>query len=182
MIFILLFIILGCTAPLADEKSQENSPASTIEETKDLQLEEGIFKGDITLPFALQNMEGDLKSLEEYEGKIVFLNFWAASCSLCAEELYALEGFYRKNQEDTVVIAVNLGEDKQEVDKFIKKYNISYPVLLDLQKKVANIYRVQSTPTTYIIDRKGIIRNIHLGPMDRDKMETYQQEALKNYE
>jgi peroxiredoxin len=185
MVIILIIIILGCTAPLADEENdmnQENNPASTIKNTKDLQLEEGLFKGNITLPFSLENMEGDLKSIEDYMGKIIFLNFWSGSCSLCVEELSVLDGFYRENQKETVVIAVNLGEEKQEVDKFIENNNISYPVLLDLQKKVADIYRIQSTPTTYIIDKKGIIRNIHLGPMDRSKMETYQQEALKNYE
>lgn len=184
MIILLIAIILGCTAPLADEKSdtnQKNNLTSIAESTKDLQLEEGLFKGDVAPSFSLENMDGDLKSIKDYKGKIVFLNFWASSCSLCAEELYTLEGFYRENQEEAVVIAVNLGKEKQEVDEFIKDYNLSFPVLLDLQQEVANTYGIQSTPTTYVIDKEGIIRNIHLGPMDRGKIETYQQEALKKY-
>ena len=183
LIYLLLIAnILGCTAPLADDKNeidQEDNPTSIIE--KNEELEEGLFKGDLSLPFTLQDMEGVLKGIEDYRGKLVFLNFWSNGCSLCVEELITLEGFFRENQQEAVVISINIGGEKQEVDRFIQEHQLSFPVLLDKNREVANAYHIQSTPTTYVIDKNGIIRNIHLGPMDRTKIETYQQEALKNY-
>jgi len=66
------------------------------------------------------------------------------------------------------VIAVNLDEDKKDAQTFLKQFPVSYPVLLDPKGKVPQKYNLPGMPTSYLIDRKGKIRKVHIGFKKQD--------------
>jgi cytochrome c biogenesis protein CcmG/thiol:disulfide interchange protein DsbE len=101
---------------------------------------------------------------DDFRGKVVILHFWAGGCSSCAEEMPAMEKLYEKyRRKGLVILAVNVGQKKELVKRLVKDAGITYPVLLDPDRKMAEIYDVVGVPRTYLVDRKGVIRYKILG-------------------
>ena len=106
--------------------------------------------------FTLKTLDGKDVSLSDYQGKIVFLNFWATWCPPCRGEMPSMEQLYQKfKDKDFVMLAVDLREDKDAVEKFIEEYKLNFPVLLDSKGKVGRTYMVTNIPTTYLISNQG---------------------------
>jgi len=108
--------------------------------------------------FTLTDINNKRVSLKNYRGKIVMLNFWATWCLPCRQEMPSMEKLYRQfKDKGFVVISVASGEDSKSVNAFIKKYNITFPALLDSNLEVTDHYKVWALPTTYFINPKGEI-------------------------
>lgn len=115
-------------------------------------------KGVSPPDFTLKTLDGKEVSLSDYRGKIVFLNFWATWCPPCRSEMPSMEKLYQKfKDEDFVMLAVSLRENKEKVENFMRDYKLNFPALLDSTGKVGNTYMVRSIPTTYLISRHGDI-------------------------
>ncbi len=109
--------------------------------------------------FKLPNLEGQSISLKDFQGKTVLLNFWATWCSPCRKEMpYIQEIFEEWSNRDLVILAINVGESQAKVESFLQSNNLSFPVLLDTKKTVAVKYNIQFYPTTFFIDKDGIIQ------------------------
>ncbi len=122
---------------------------------------EGALRIGNTLPtMTLPALAGaPVRIPESLRGKVVVLHFWAIGCSSCREEMPAMDllyGTYRKKGLE--VLAVNVGQRKEAVRSFASELKISYPILLDEEKKSAGLYEVTGVPRTYVIDRNGVIR------------------------
>lgn len=131
----------------------------------------GIRRGNIALDFSLETLEGELLSLSEFKGKKVFLNFWATWCPPCRAEMPDIQKF--SENEDVVVLAINLTHTEDSlttVDNFIQDRAFTFPVLIDRNGEVAEQFRVQAYPTTYMIDSNGRIQYIALGALNYDLM------------
>ena len=114
--------------------------------------------------FTLGNLEGSLVSLKDFQGKVVFLNFWATWCPPCRAEMPAMEKLWQKfKEEDFVILAVDLGEGKEKVSFFMKENGLTFPVLLDSRGGAANTYGIRAIPTTYLLDPEGRILGKALG-------------------
>ncbi|MCD6290472.1 MAG: TlpA family protein disulfide reductase [Anaerolineae bacterium] len=136
------------------------SPAGAQEHTPAQGARVGLMAPD----FTLSRLDGQPVSLSELRGQAVVLNFWATWCPPCRAEMPALERVYQAHREDgVVVLGVNQGETGAAVNPFLKEFGISFPVLLDAQGNVGRLYRVQALPTTYFIDRQGMIRDMVIG-------------------
>ena len=119
--------------------------------------------------FVLKATDGNIYSLTSYLGKKVVINFWAAWCPPCKEELPAIQEFYEQNLKNVVLLSINSDPD-YAFDKLLKEYGITFPVLLDKNSKIANKYRVLSIPTTFILDEYGKIAYIHYGTVTKEKL------------
>ena len=117
--------------------------------------------------FKLAKLDGGLATLDDWRGQVVLLNFWATWCPGCVEELPALDKLYRANGKDGFsVVAVSLDEKgRSEVSPFVKKLGLSFPILL-ADSRVAAAYRVLGLPTTYLVDRSGVIVKRYSGVVD----------------
>jgi len=120
----------------------------------------------------LSTINGEQTKLSNYRGKKVILNFWASWCPPCKAEMPNIEKFYKENKDqDVIVLAVNLTtaeKNKNDVQQFIKDQGLTFPVLLDEQGKVGNMYQTFTIPTSYIINTKGIVQQKFVGPMSEE--------------
>jgi thiol-disulfide isomerase/thioredoxin len=132
--------------------------------------------------FTLLNIDGQQVSLQQYRGKVVFLNFWATWCIPCREEMPALERLHQTYQaQDLAIISIDLKEGADQVKAFFQKHSLSFPSLLDLNGTVFRDYLVAGMPTTYLIDRDGTLVARGVGGRDWTRAEALQliQELLK---
>jgi peroxiredoxin len=117
--------------------------------------------------FTLPDIDGQHISLQEYRGKVIFLNFWATWCIPCREEMPALEQLHQKYQsKGLVVVAINLKESAEQVKGFFQKHTLSFPALLDHNGTIFREYLVAGMPTTYLIDRDSQILARGIGARD----------------
>jgi len=109
--------------------------------------------------FTLTDLNGRQQSLSQYRGKVVLLNFWATWCKPCTTEMPAMQACYDKlRDKGFVVLAVNELEDDEKVREHIQAYKHTFPVLMDRENRVANLYGVYGLPVSVFIDEAGIVQ------------------------
>jgi peroxiredoxin len=100
-------------------------------------------------------------------GQVVAIRFWADWCPFCDKEMRDIEQVYRELSDRGLrVLAVNVGQDKQTAQRFVKRLGISYTTLLDPDSETARSYGVLGLPTTFFIDRQGLVHSKILGESD----------------
>jgi cytochrome c biogenesis protein CcmG, thiol:disulfide interchange protein DsbE len=111
-----------------------------------------------------KDLTGKTVSLASLAGKVVIVDFWATWCAPCKEEMPVLERLYQKYKgRGLVVVGVSVDEEAGNVAPFIKKMKVSFPIVHDQGHKIADRFKPPKMPSSYIIDRKGIVRYIHEG-------------------
>ncbi len=115
-------------------------------------------------PFTLKHMNGTNVSLDQYKGKVVFLNFWASWCGPCKAEMPAMNNLY-KNLKDKgfVMLAVNDSEKKDVVSRYLSNKGFEFDVLFDPVGETAIAYKAFMLPLTFIIDQDGQVVGQALG-------------------
>ncbi|MGB9780463.1 MAG: TlpA family protein disulfide reductase [Caldanaerobacter sp.] len=129
--------------------------------------------GDIAPDFTLKDLNGNTVTLSSLRGKKVILNFWATTCPYCKIEMPALDKFIRAHKDDTVLLAIDLGESEVKVRQYLEGKGYQFTVLLDSDLGTAYDYKIQFIPVSYFIDKNGIIRAISNGAMTYDEIEEY---------
>lgn len=117
-------------------------------------------------PFTLPTLAGDELVLADLAGQPVVLNFWASWCGPCRAEMPELQRLHdRLGEAGVAVVGVNQGETPQAAAAFLESLGLSFPVALDQRTGVSRQYLVNSLPTTFFIDRDGVIRSTFIGAM-----------------
>jgi len=130
--------------------------------------------------FSLARLDGgSVRFPEDLAGKVVAIRFWADWCPFCEGEMKALEPVYRRyEKQGLVILAVNVRQDRETARRFIEKLGISYDTLLDEEGEVARTYGVMGLPTTFFVDRKGVLHSRILGESTPEVFEKIIQEIL----
>jgi thiol-disulfide isomerase/thioredoxin len=131
-----------------------------------------------TLP-ALQ--QGQATALKDKLGKVIYLDFWASWCAPCRTSFPLLNKLHEKlKAQGFEVVAINLDEDKAKAEKFIQEIPVGFTVLHDAKGEWADKYVVESMPTSFIIDKQGVVQKIHHGftASDIDELEKKITELL----
>ena len=135
-----------------------------------LEQGEGVEVGNSAPDFQLQSLDGESVSLSSLRGETVLLNFWATWCPPCRGEMPYIQGIYEDwVDRGLVILAVNIGESSSTVEDFMRSNNLSFTVLLDTTQGVAQSYAIQYIPTTFFIDKDGIIQDKLIGPFQSEK-------------
>jgi thiol-disulfide isomerase/thioredoxin len=118
--------------------------------------------------FSFPGLDGKKVSLTDFKGKVVFLNIWATWCPPCREEMPSMEKLYQELKgKDFEILAININASGAEVvAPFMKEYTLSFPALLDPDGTIQNLYGTTGVPESFIINKKGVIEKIVIGPMD----------------
>lgn len=121
--------------------------------------------------FVLEDTEGNTYELWELRGRPVLLNFWATWCGPCLREMPAIESLAGK-YPDLVVLAINGdGESSEAIRGYREEHGLNFPLLIDANENVSDDYRIVAFPTSFFIDRQGVIRHIRDGSMSEAEFE-----------
>lgn len=117
--------------------------------------------GDEAPDFELIDLDGNVHRLSDYRGEGVFLNFWGTWCPPCKEEMPYMENVHQEMGGDGVhILAVNIKESTLKVQNFSDEYGLTFPIALDKTETVKERYNFKPLPTTFIINKDGIIEEI----------------------
>lgn len=124
--------------------------------------------------FTLTDVAGNDITLSELKGQVVLINFWATWCGPCRVEMPALQRRYEafKDQGFTV-LAVNFDEPATDVSAFAQSLNLTFTVLLDPGGVVNELYHMRGYPSSFIVDRSGVIKQLHIGLMTEKQLDGY---------
>ena len=124
--------------------------------------------------FTLADLSGASVSLSDYKGQVVLLNFWATWCPPCKLEMPTLQQhFVDYKAQGLMVVGVEAGEPKADVESFATDQRLTFPILPDEKSTVTDMYRVSALPTTFVVDRQGVIVQQHLGMMTEAQVDGY---------
>ncbi|GAB1420017.1 redoxin domain-containing protein [Anaerolineales bacterium] len=181
---LLLFIIiplLGILAAIFMVLSENQTPVPTQERTsRDDEIVKESLMNYAAPGFELPTLEGELLSLSDLKGQSILINFWQTTCGPCVRELPALNDFAETQGEDGVkIIAINFGESAEKVQTFLSEIGLEKPhftIVLDNESTIQRTYGVQGIPTTYAVDKEGIVRYLKLGEMSFEDIENYAEQ------
>jgi cytochrome c biogenesis protein CcmG/thiol:disulfide interchange protein DsbE len=163
--FFLLFVIGLVGVTIYNQPKTKDAIARQVEQKPEM--------GYQAPSFSLQGLDNKTYQLSGPREKPLVINFWASWCGPCQAEAPALREIYLKHQKDVDFYAINVtsNDDLESAKKFADQYQLPFPIPLDVEGKVANLYRVNAFPTTYLIDRQGIIRRQMIGMVEPETFE-----------
>jgi len=114
--------------------------------------------------FTLPDLDGESVSLSDFSGKPILINFWNTGCPPCRSEMPYLQEVYDA-QKDTelVMLIINLGESPATISDFLQSKGLSLPIIIDTDGDLARTYVLSGIPTTFFVDRDGIIKSKVIG-------------------
>lgn len=131
--------------------------------------------------FSVKGMDQFTYKVEGKREKPLLLNFWASWCGPCRQEAPDLRKLYEKYKDRVDFYAVNLTINDQpaEAAAFVKEFKLPFPILMDETGEVAQKYEIVSIPTTYLIDKEGIVRQKVIGMINPASIEQFLNELSK---
>jgi thiol-disulfide isomerase/thioredoxin len=136
-----------------------------------------VKEGSAAPDFSLQTLEGTEASLRQFRGGPVLVTFWASWCAPCMVELQAL-GRLEDMPDGPVVIAVNMGEDRETAQSALARAGADLLCLLDSDQRTARRYGAWSLPTSVMVDADGIVRSARVGAMGLEELEAFVETAM----
>ncbi|MBC55090.1 MAG: redoxin [Gammaproteobacteria bacterium] len=132
-------------------------------------VEEGQPAPDFTLP-GVRPSDSTVQ-LSELQGKVVYVDFWASWCLPCLRSLPQINGLYEQYRDQGFeVVAITIDDPVEDATEFLEDLEVplAYSVVLDATAEVMDQYRVVGMPTSFLIDRDGMIRKVHKGFREGD--------------
>lgn len=129
-------------------------------------------KKEARVDFELAAIDGTPRTLDDYAGSYVLLNFWATWCAPCRIEMPALERLHQHLADRGLrVVGVDLGEAPADVERFVAETGITFEIVIDDDLSTSRVYAARSLPMTYILDPEGTIVARAIGVRDWDSQE-----------
>ncbi len=137
--------------------------------------------------FTLVDLEGNTHTLSEYQGKTVFINFWATWCSPCKQELPHIQTIYEEYEKEgenglivLTIVAPEYGSEQtaEQIKEFVESNHYTFPVLLDTTTQVFQSYGITAFPTTFMIDREGEVYGYVTGQLTEDIMHSIIEQTM----
>jgi cytochrome c biogenesis protein CcmG/thiol:disulfide interchange protein DsbE len=126
--------------------------------------------GTPAIPFSLRTLDGKAMSLSSFSGQPLMINFFASWCDPCREEMPLInELAANAGKNGFAVLAIAVEDSRAAVTEYARESKLIFPIALDLNSTVKRAYRIFGPPATFFIDRKGIIRDVVIGPITPDR-------------
>ncbi len=133
-------------------------------------------EGFLAPDFTLDTLDGEEITLSEFRGDPVILNLWASWCPPCRAEMPAIQEVYDSNRDRGLkVLAVNMTyqDSAEAAEAFVREFELTFPIPLDRTGAVGNGYQLRALPSTFFIDRNGVIQQVIIGgPMSEATLQS----------
>jgi len=176
VVLVAIAVLLGLIA--WDQRPWDDSGVSATDTGVGMLSNESPRRDGDAPDFALLDERGERVTLSEFEGRPVFLNFWATWCTFCKEEMPDMQRVQDEYGEDLVIIGVNAGDSVEDGEAFARRSGITYLRLYDVDLTVTDGYLVQAMPTSYFITADGKISDANFGFMVHEQMIEKVDEAI----
>jgi len=138
-------------------------------------------KGFLAPDFTLETLDGEQVRLSDLRGQVLLVNFWATWCPPCRSEMPAFQRVYQDYREQGfLILAVNATTQDQfsEIAPFRDEFGLSFPILLDQQGEINRLYQVRALPTSFFVDKNGVITQVMVGEAASEALIRAQVEEL----
>jgi thiol-disulfide isomerase/thioredoxin len=115
--------------------------------------------------FKLKTIDGKTVQLSDFRGQGVLLNFWASWCGPCKAEMPFIEEAKKENIKGVKIIAVNIRETPLVVRQYFNRHHLDFTTLLDRKGEVTETFNIDKIPSSYLIDKNGVVVKKVIGPM-----------------
>ncbi|MGF7045784.1 thiol-disulfide isomerase/thioredoxin [Paenibacillus sp. DS2015] len=155
---------------------------TVFQQSQALPTEIGAEAGKLAPPFSLAGLDGNTYEAGGEQEKAILLNFWASWCDPCKEEAPELKNIADEYKEDLIIYGVNVTkyDNKKNANKFVEKYQLNFPVMLDLKGTVYDQYKGMVFPTNVLIDKHGVIQEVILGTVTAKELEKKVKRLIKS--
>ncbi|OBT05587.1 redoxin [Shewanella sp. UCD-FRSSP16_17] len=132
-----------------------------------------------SLTHMVQNELGEQVSLNEFEGKVVYVDFWSSWCGPCRKSFPWMNQMHAKyQQQGLAVVAINLDVELSLAQQFLQGFPAEFAVRYDPDSEVARLFALKGMPSSFIFNRQGELVQQHTG-FNLDKLEQYEQELVE---
>ena len=126
-------------------------------------------RGDSAPGFALPGLDGAPIRLSDLSGQVVLVNFWATWCKPCEDEMPAMQRLYSALAgEDFEMLAISVDESPSDVEAFVDRMGLKFPILLDPEQASSRLYQTTGFPESILVDQDGRIVERYVGPRQWD--------------
>ncbi len=166
----LVLIGVVSAAMIGNHQPAENSPSTSSSGYSVTPSEVNFPAPELTL----NDLDGNLVAFTDHLGSIVLVNNWATWCPPCKAEMPTLQSYYTTHATDGfILLAIEAGDPLPEVKEFVESYQLTFPILLDSNNLALRAFRNDSLPSSYVIDRAGVVRLAWTGPISLEMLERY---------
>ncbi|MBI5043607.1 MAG: redoxin domain-containing protein [Nitrospirae bacterium] len=135
--------------------------------------------GGPAMDFTLMDIDNKEVKLSDFKGKAVMLRFWSSRCPSCKKEMPVVEKAYRKlKDKGFVVLAINIEDPKEVAAETANKLDLTFPILIDKGMSITKLYKVFATPTSFFIDKNGVMKEKVLGELSEETIAMYLEELI----
>jgi thiol-disulfide isomerase/thioredoxin len=181
---IVLLFVAGSIAWLLGQKAKESSTPNVYAVNTNIQPVSSAPKvGALAPDFTLNDVSNNKPlKLSGLRGKPVLVNFWGTWCPPCRAEMPELEKLYAKYKDQVDFVGVSMGprDEPAGVEQFVQLNKYSWTFIHDTDSSVSINYQVEGIPSTFFVDKNGVIRSIHVGGADAATLENGLQTAEKS--
>jgi len=141
-------------------------------------------EGFLAPDFSLETLNGETIMLSELRGTPLLINLWASWCGPCRAEMPAMQRIFEKysSSGSFTILAVNATNQDNPANAaaFVSEHNLTFPILMDVDGEVSASYQLRSLPTSFFVNREGIIEEIVIGgPMSEALLQTRVENLLQ---
>lgn len=163
---VLITVLVAGSLFIAATRVQPSSGAIPLAAQTDTLADPAPLPDHPAPDLALPQLDGTQRALRDLRGQVVLINIWATWCPPCRAEMPAIQQAYAEYRDrGFVVLAVNQREDATAITPFLEQHGLTFPILLDSDGQASATYQASALPSSFFVDRRGVIRTIYHGPL-----------------
>lgn len=174
IVFLVVVVILVLFARALAASDQTGSRFAVNEQLGEMNIER-----EPAPAFQLTTFDGETLALEDLQGQVLMVDFWASWCPPCRQEAPTLDRIYREYQDKGVeFVGIAIWDTEQDAQRYLRQFGITYPNGLDAKGSIAIDYGVTGIPEKYFINRDSILVKKFNGPMNEARLRAVLDELL----